>query len=108
MTIFQLPTVQRIHTARGSHIEPPLRTNASNHEKLLWHAAVTAHDTGLNIQIAPASHKIKRFGRWVEPEPYWSIIVGNTSTALPYHAAWHYLNGIETGAKTARNERKTK
>lgn len=94
-----LPTVTRIHTERGSHIEPELDTGWTEAEKLAWHAAVIAHDTGLTIRLHDEAFTING-----EPVPgMYGINVGSHSlSAYTYREAWTFLNGVDTGAAVAK------
>jgi hypothetical protein len=92
----QLPTVARIRTMHGSHIEPPLVESWSDAEKLAWQAAVVSLDSGLTIYVS-------QFG------DLFGIGTGRSSmSAMPYLQTWTLLNGIEMGAKAVRNEEATK
>lgn len=87
-----LPTVERVKTNNGSHIEPPFDKSWSQDEKLAWHAAVTAVDTGLSIRIFRYDYG------------YNLVIVGtegrNASIGNPgYDSAWTYLSGISVGVR---------
>jgi hypothetical protein len=96
-------TVRRVQDEHGSHIEPPLGQSWDNSTKLEWHAAVVALDTGLDIEIGPGALRVMRRGIWhAEPDTYSVNIMagGGTTTscsALNYHEAWIYLNGVRAG-----------
>ncbi|WP_275558514.1 hypothetical protein [Streptomyces sp. 5-6(2022)] len=92
------PTVTRIHDATGSHIEPPLDPAWSDLNKLRWHAAVTAHDTGIAATVQDATYTIDG-----KPVPgHYDIIVGASSIGpFDFRSAWDYLNGVSTGATAA-------
>ncbi|MFC8278454.1 hypothetical protein ACFUJR_39305, partial [Streptomyces sp. NPDC057271] len=87
--------VTRVHTQRGSHIEPPLDPNWDNLTKLRWHAAVVAHETGLTVEVEPQP----------EASDYSVTIVGSSSAAAyTYREAWVYLSGIGVGHGAALDE----
>lgn len=88
-------TVRRIHTANGSHIEPPLDESWTPQQKLEWQAAVVAHDTGLRIEVRPG--RIEFDG--VSLPDVFSVNVDSSSTVLSYAAAWTYLWGVDMGAR---------
>ena len=88
-----LPDVKRIYTQGGSHIEPQLDDSLPMYDKLLWHAAVVHHDTGIPIRI----------GRFSEYGPY-SIQVWNSSTTRDSISdAWTYLNGVSAAGRGFAN-----
>lgn len=83
-------TVRRIHTENGSRIEPPFDESWPPQRRLEWWAAVTALDTGLNVEIRPRAR-----------HDTYSVIAGNTSTSpLQYRDAWTYLTGFSAGARS--------
>jgi hypothetical protein len=96
-----LPTVRRIRTETGSHIEPELDPAWDEATKLAWHAAVTAHDTGLAIKLHDEA--LIRHGKNVSG--YYAINVGRHScSAFTYQDAWSYLNGVSVGANGMRDQ----
>lgn len=96
MKRLDLPTVTRVQDGRSSLVEPPLNPAWDEPTKLAWHAAVTAHDTGLNITLHDEAWTVAG-----ESMPgYYGIAVGTSSAAaFTYHEAWTYLNGVSTGAR---------
>ena len=98
----EMPTVRRVTTDTGSHIEPALDPDADPLNKLLWHAAVVAHDTGLRIRINPGISREKIGRRWSEVEPCVTVQVANGGTVLNYRDALNYLNGIDAGARATQ------
>lgn len=97
MTDYVVPwmDVTRVHTERGSHIEPEFDPDWPERVKLEWHAAVTAHDTGLRVEVFNAQLWVDD----VKQEGLYCIAVGSSSaSAFTYREAWTYLNGISTGA----------
>lgn len=92
MNCLTLPEVTRVPTDRGDHVEPALDPAWSNAEKLAWHAAVVAHDTGLRIAVHAHTGDDGHLS--------YALAVGRTGTsAMPYRDAWTYLNGVNTGAR---------
>jgi len=92
--LLDLPTVTRVKTSSGSHIEPPLDEAWSDAQKLAWHAAVVAADTGLTITVHQDGHLFS------VGEP------GLGRTGTPYREAWTLLNGINAGAAPAKRAAK--
>lgn len=94
------PTVQRVHTERGSHIEPPLHQDWDHLTKLRWHLAVVLHDADLPpdaIQIVPGDYRIN--GR--PQESYNLMCPGWTASTGDFHDAWSRINGIADGLRLA-------
>lgn len=87
--------------------EPPLDEGWSDRVKLEWKAALVSLESGLAIDIHPADYRVKKFGVWVKAKPdhYNIMVVGDygSSTSGPFlfNEAWTYLNGVETGARSA-------
>lgn len=85
-----LPTVHRIDTGLGSHIEPPMSETWPERDKLAWHASVCALDSGLTIRVTDTNDR------------YCLQVHGPTgrssSVSYGYRSAWTYLNGVRTGA----------
>lgn len=99
--------VQRIHTAIGSHVEPPLDQTWSQIQKLRWHAAVVEVDNdfqGIEISKAHLSRRI--MGRWVRVPDVYEIAVGSGggSGAYTFSQAWDYLNGVSAGMRAMRQQ----
>lgn len=95
--------VQRVTTATGSRIDPPLNDSWSDLKKLEWKAAVIEADTGLKIEIYDPRSATKFFGGWVRDRPRrYGFLVGCSSAAsFSFGQAWTFMNGIELGYKTA-------
>lgn len=93
--------VSRVPERGGSRIEPPLDPDWDDETRLRWHAAVTAVDSGLEIQLY-------RGGLYRDGEPVpdvWAVTVGRHShSAMNYQHLWTFLNGVTTGAQAARQE----
>lgn len=86
--------VQRVDDATGSHIEPPLDENWSDLQKLQWHAAVTALDTGCEVTVKEVRRNLFSVS--------WRTATMSTSTSgSPFYVTWTYLSGMAAGA-TAR------
>lgn len=101
----QHPTVTRVHTDTGCHVEPALDPEWDDLTKLRWHAAVTAHDTGLPVTVREGGLATRGADGELRPVPgTYSISVGATSSGgFDYHAARVWLTGAATGAnETAR------
>ena len=91
-------SVERIHTERGSHIEPPLEQDWDNLTKLRWRLAVVLHDAGLPddaMRVEPADYRING----VPQEAYGVIGAGGISGAIGYHSTWTFLNGVSYGLR---------
>lgn len=88
------PKVQRVHDGLGtSHIEPPLEQAWSNLERLRWHAAVTALDTGLQVLVHPVKGG-------------YSVQVENGSmSSMNYQNAWSYISGVLVGGNSIKGKR---
>lgn len=84
--------VRRVSNGSGSHVEPPCDDRWSDLDRLRWHAAVVALDTGLRVRVEPGSER----GRF-------TIYVGSAGVApLSFGTAWAYLSGVSLGADQAR------
>lgn len=92
--------VTRIQTEASSHIEPPCDDAWPDRVKLEWWAAVTAHDTGLRIEISDAevSHGQKKLTGL-----YHITVGGSSAVPFTFREAWTYLNGVSTGAEQSRS-----
>lgn len=99
-----LPSVQRIRTATGSRIEPPIDKYALEADQIAWHTAVVAHDTGLSIGATANTGTEGRplpgryafsIGTPSRPGTFASI----NTTGMPFTEAWAYLNGISAGIR---------
>lgn len=88
-TPLDLPTVTRVKTSSGSHIEPGLVESWTDAQKLAWHAAVVAADSGLAITVSQAGHLFS------VGSP------GVSRNGILYRDAWTLLNGINAGAEAA-------
>ena len=109
MKRLDLPDVTRVQDGRSSLVEPPLDPEWDEPTKLAWHAAVIAHDTGLNITVSDEA--------WTDgqgrPQPgHYAITVYrpdggpvSSASAFPCRDAWTYLNGIEVGVRATRETR---
>lgn len=85
------PTVTRIETERGSHIEPPLDPKWSDLEKLRWHASVSALDGGIDVKVHVTS------------SGSYSVQVGMSSAqGCGFYDAWTYIAAATVGAQAAR------
>lgn len=91
----------RIHTDRGSHIEPPLDPSWDDLTKLRWHAGVVAADTGLRVEVRDGA---ALDAKTLRPRPgCYSVNVGGSSAAAySFHEAWTYLSGVSTGVRQVR------
>lgn len=99
MKELDLPAVVRVHTERGSHIEPDIQPTWSDAEKLAWLAASVAHDAGLRIRIYDEAYTLND-----RPVPgYYSISVGGHGiSAYTFREAWVFLHGFDTGVEVGR------
>lgn len=96
MTVpIELPTVERVHEGRGSHIEPACDTLASLTNQLAWKAAVTIADTGQPVRL------------WTDDTGYRYAIGlprpdGSCGSCGPFtfDTAWAYLTGVEAGIRS--------
>ncbi|HEX2244280.1 MAG TPA: hypothetical protein VHK27_13730 [Gammaproteobacteria bacterium] len=92
----ELPEVRRIPTDTGSYIEPPLEQDYSDDEKIAWHAAVIALDTGATIRVFAHFENHRR--------SYSIMIPGHYSgSSRGFQQIWEWLNGFDIGYRTARN-----
>lgn len=90
----------RVYTSDGSsHIEPPLREEWSDLEKLTWKAEVASCDSGLEIQVAPGEYRI---GGVRQPHFYTVNLPHSSSGPYTFNEAWTRINGIVTGAQEVR------
>jgi hypothetical protein len=105
MEYLDLPQVQRVHTDEGSHIEPPLGNGRSERDKIAWHAAVVAADTGLTVEAFEHSGDEYSF-RLGRHQPYNSLAMRigtvNSGGPYPYDVAWIYLNAVSVGVEASR------
>jgi hypothetical protein len=92
--------VVRVQDPTGDHIEPPLDEGWDAFTKLRWKAAVTAHDTGLTVDVEEGALRDDSGN----PVPGWyGIGVGRSgAAAFDFHSAWTYLNGVSAGAQDPR------
>jgi hypothetical protein len=95
-----LTTVHRIHTERGSHIEPPLNEAWSNLEKLRWNLAVALHDAGQPINLMDVRESDYRVNG-VPQEAYDVTSSFGTSGAIGFHSTWTFINGLGFGLSAA-------
>lgn len=100
------PSVRRIEDENGSRIEPPLDPKWSHGQKLAWHAAIVEMDTGLIIRILDGQSSVKRDGRWTPDRDVYSMTINGPRlaaglSAMDFHTAWTYINGIDIGARAA-------
>jgi hypothetical protein len=95
--------VTRIHTATGSHIEPPLEPEWSDFKKLLWHATVVEADTGIRLVVTEGGMKRRQSdGGWAAVPGAYTIAYGNGSiSAFDFERAWSFINGVTLGAELA-------
>lgn len=84
-------TVERIHTATGSHIEPPLDPSWPAVDKLRWNAAVVLADTGLKLRVHVAAGSMMT--------KYAVTGNGFSGQHLSYNEAWQYITHLGTGAE---------
>lgn len=99
-----IPTVRRVATRHGTHVEPPLDPKWSKSEKLAWHAAVFEFDTGMSVAIEQGTLQERHLGIWRTVADSYSIGFGSsTMGSLNYHDAWTYISGLETGVMECRN-----
>jgi hypothetical protein len=97
----ELPEVTRVRDEAGDHIEPPCKQSWSEAEKLAWHAAVVACDTGLDIRLLAATdyhgRQLNTFGLTIGSGP------GSSGhSAMRFAHAWVFLNGVSTGARAVQ------
>lgn len=89
--------VTRLHDGGSSWIEPELDPNWSDLQKLEWHAAVVAHDTGLDlVKVTKSDYRVGGI-----PMPgYFCIQIGygHSIAPLSFRQSWSYLNGVARGA----------
>ena len=90
------PTVQRIHSANGSHIEPPLESDWSDLEKLRWRAAVVEHDN----RLPEGTIKVTE-----HPHNFCIQTPGSSMSVIGLHDTWSVLTGIDIGLRLATRER---
>jgi hypothetical protein len=79
--------VRRVETQGGSHIEPPLRSEWSELEKLRWKAAVTSLETGFALRVDEDQD-----GEFVLSGAMFSY--GGSG----FEHLWAVLNGVALGA----------
>lgn len=96
MRVAQNPTVVRVETENGSHVEPPLDPEWSNLDKLRWHLAVVLHDVGVDpelIHVEPA----RSTSGGVPYESYSLHYAHSTFGGPSFHNMWNLINGIGIG-----------
>lgn len=99
MTTYQPMTVTRVHTAGGSHIEPPLDPSWSEMDKLRWQAGVVIADAGVPLRITlDDTARLTRNGVNV---PVYGLRVGGWHSVRGFDDMWDYLNGVSAGAVEA-------
>lgn len=95
------PTVTRVHTATGSHIEPPLDDSEPEIEKLRWHLAVALHDTGMSGDLISIREEASRFGR----KAYALEWERGGMSPMNYGSMWTLINGISLGWRLAADRK---
>ena len=91
--------VQRIHHDGGSHIEPALNESWSRFQKLQWHAAVVAHDTGLIVSVFDKAVNVRILGVEVYTSRFGVRVGAAYQSPLTFDQAWTYLNGAAAAAE---------
>ncbi|OCH80290.1 hypothetical protein [Gordonia sp. UCD-TK1] len=100
MTTYEPMTVTRVHTERGSHIEPPLDPEWSQLDKLRWQAGVVIADAGVPLRISlDDDTRLSRNG--VDVPGIYGLKIGSWHSARGFHDMWDYLNGVSAGAVEA-------
>lgn len=100
MKRIELPSVRRVTDDGTNRIEPPLQQWWLDVDKLAWWAALTALDTGVGIRLYDGA-ALDRSGSPIAGQ--YSINVGYLSySAMPFHHAWTFLNGVAAGARAAQ------
>lgn len=90
--------VERVKTAAGSYIDPPLDQLWTPLQKLEWQAAVVHADSGLSLTVADGGYS--RNG--VRQHGYYNIRYDSGSIGpYTYYEAWTFLNGVSLGAELA-------
>lgn len=107
-----MSAVQRIHTDGGSHVEPALDPDWPPLERLRWHAAVVAFDTGLGVRIEPSKASRTVNGVTYDIPNLYSVMLSgpamsSSTSGMDYDRAWTYLNGVSGGAAALRGEAET-
>jgi hypothetical protein len=97
-TVFEPMDVRDVHDETGTHPEPPLDQDWTPQQKLIWHASLVEHRTGVRCRINDTS-KLTIDGE--EVADHYGIVVGRSSTGMDFRSAWIYLNGVEAGAQAA-------
>lgn len=95
--------MQRIHTERGSHIEPPLDQDWTALEKLRWHLSVALHDAEQPddlMDVREADYRING----VRQEAYDVTGPSGSCGALGFHETWVLIHGIGYGLELGRND----
>lgn len=90
-----LPTVRRVQRERGSYVEPALDQSWSESEKLAWHAAVVAYDSGIPVGLYSHAGDDRA-------DLYGVTMAGGSMAAYTFGSAWTILNGIAAGARAGR------
>ena len=82
------PTVRRIETDTGSHVEPPIDQAWSELEQLRWKAAVTEVDGGVPVRV------------WEMGRGRYSVQVGRSSLgAAGFDQCWSHMSSASCGAE---------
>jgi hypothetical protein len=100
VTELDIAAVHRVHTDRGSHIEPPLNDDWTGLEKLRWLTAVVLGDAKLprdTITIDVGRSTIDGI-----PQEAYEVHWLRSSTVIDYHYCWTWLTGIGDGIELAR------
>lgn len=96
LEVVPLPEVARIVHEGSSWIEPPLDQTWSEDERLAWHAAVVAVDTGLRVKVWTGA---------ADPRSPFVIGLGTAAAGMgssgdfDFHAASTFLSGIRVGVE---------
>lgn len=79
----------------GTRIEPALDQKWTDVEKLAWHAAVVALDTGLPVSVYGGASNGRR--------QLYGVTTGSSSHAsYSFDEAWIFLNGLRAGVQASR------
>lgn len=97
MRVLRPMTVERVQTATGSRIEPPLNDRWSEEDQLRWKAAVVSADTGLRIEL-----NVQDRVAWFHAKQYGYSTAGSGGGSYDRNEMWTLLSGFSIGASAAR------
>lgn len=95
-------TVARYEVDGQSLPYPPMDTDWTEMDKLIWRTALLQFDTGIRTRIVRHDRTIDGVAKTCY---YGLIMQNNTIGPYSFFQLWAYINGIEQGYRLAQRER---